>query len=137
MNAERNKALVKRLVVEAQEGGDVALLDELMTADFVDHRPLPGLPGTRDGVKQLFAGLKTAFPDLAITIEDQIADERSVVSRKTFRGTHRGPFLGVAPSGRAVEFEVIDILRACEGRLTDHWVVVDQLGLLRQLGAPV
>jgi len=133
--AERNKAIVRRLVKEAQEGGRLEVVDELLAPDFVDHRPLPGVPPTREGVRMLFAGLKTAFPDLRVAIEDQIADESRVVSRKRFSGTHEGPFLGAPPSGRRVEFEVIDILGVRDGLLTDHWVVVDQLGLLTQLGA--
>jgi predicted ester cyclase len=101
----------------------------------VDHTPLPGVPPTRDGVKGFFAALKAAIPDLRIEILDQIAEGGGVATRKKFTGTHDGPFLGVPASGRTVDFEVIDILRSREGRITDHWVVVDQLGLLTQLGA--
>jgi steroid delta-isomerase-like uncharacterized protein len=83
----------------------------------------------------LFAGLRVAFPDLRIAISEQIAEDDRVATRKTFRGTHNGDFLGVPASGRPVEFEVIDILTFERGKITEHRVILDQLGLLKQLGA--
>ena len=135
MSVEQNKAIVRRLVDEAQTQGRLDVVDELIAADFVDHSPFPGVPPTREGVKMLFAGLRAAFPDLRVTIAEQIAEDERVATRKTFRGTHRGDFLGVPASGRPVEFEVIDILTFESGKITEHRVVLDQLGLLRQLGA--
>jgi predicted ester cyclase len=135
MSAEQDKALVRRLVVEAQQNGNLQVVDEILAPDFVDHTPLPGIPPTRDGVKSFFAALQAALPDLRIEILDQIAEGGGVATRKRFTGTHGGPFLGVPASGLPIDFEVIDILRSRDGRITDHWVVVDQLGLLTQLGA--
>lgn len=135
MSADANTAIVRRLVKEAQEGGNLDVVDELLADDFVDHSPLPGLPPTRDGVRILFAGLRSAFPDLSVTIDEQIADEERVATRKTFRGTHQGPFLGIPPTGRHVAFEAIDILTLSEGRIREHRVVLDQLSLMKQLGA--
>jgi steroid delta-isomerase-like uncharacterized protein len=135
MSAETNAAMVRRLVKEAQEGGNLAVVDELMAEDFVDHTPLPGLPPTRDGVRILFAGLRAAFPDLRVTIDEQIADEEKVATRKTFRGTQQGPFMGIPPTGRTIAFEAIDILTVREGRIREHRVVIDQLALMKQLGA--
>jgi steroid delta-isomerase-like uncharacterized protein len=135
MDQNANKLVVRRLVEEAQQGRNVQLVDELLADDFIDHTPMGGLPPTREGVKLLFAGLQDAFPDLTVTVEEQIAEGTQVVTRKTFRGTHSAPFLGVAASGRSVEFEVIDILKVEGGRITEHRHVIDQLALLRQLGA--
>ncbi|MBV8519800.1 MAG: ester cyclase [Acidobacteria bacterium] len=135
MSAESNKQLVRRLIEEAQEGGRLEVVDELLGDDFVDYSPMPGLPPTRDGVRMLFAGLRAAFPDLRITIGEQIADDEKVVTRKTFDGTHRGPFLGVPASGNRVAFEVIDILTVRDDRIREHRVVLDRLSLLQQLGA--
>ena len=130
-----NKRIVRRLIEEAQEGGNLAVIDELMAEDFVDHTPLPGLPPTRDGVSMLFAGMRQAFPDLRVTIEEQIADGEKVATRKTFAGTHRGPFLGIAATGNPIRFEVIDILTVRGGKIREHRVVADQLTLMQQLGA--
>ncbi|HEX9458291.1 MAG TPA: ester cyclase [Thermoanaerobaculia bacterium] len=135
MSADNNAAIVRRLVKEAQEGGNLGVVDELLADDFVDHTPLPGLPPTRDGVRMLFAGLRTAFPDLRVTIDEQIADEEKVATRKTFRGTHHGPFMDIPPTGRPVAFEAIDIMTVRDGRIREHRVVVDQLSLMKQLGA--
>jgi steroid delta-isomerase-like uncharacterized protein len=135
MSIEENKALVARFVSEAEQGGNLALIDELLTPDFVDHTPLPGVPPTRDGIKVLFAGLQSAFPDLSITIQEQVAEGDRVVTRKTFNGTHRGTFLGIPPSGNRLDLTVIDIIGVKDGRLVDHLVVLDQMTLLTQLGA--
>lgn len=135
MSIEANKLLVRRLITEAQEGGKLDVVDEILGDDFVDHTPLPGLPPTRDGVRLLFAGLRAAFPDLKVTIHEQIGDEEKVVTRKTFSGTHAGPFMGIPASGNPVRFEVIDILTVRSGRIREHRVILDQLGLMQQLGA--
>ena len=135
MSTEQNKQIVRRLVNEAQIAGNEEVLDELLADDFVDHTPLEGLPGTREGVRMLFTALRTAFPDLRIDISEQIAEDDKVVTRKTFSGTHAGPFLGLPPTGSPVTFEVIDILTIRDRRICEHRVVLDKLGLLRQLGA--
>ena len=133
MSAESNKILVRRLVDEAQSRGNIAVVDELMADDFVDHTPFPGVPPTRDGVKMLFSYLRTAFPDLHVRGDEQVADDEKVVTRKTFAGTHRGEFMGVAPTGRPISFEVIDILTLNNGRIVEHRMVVDRLGIQQQM----
>lgn len=130
-----NKQIVQRLIREAQEGGNLAVVDELLAEDFVDHSPLPGLPPTREGVSMLFAGMRQAFPDLRVTIEEQIADEEKVATRKTFEGTHRAPFLGIEATGNPIRFEVIDILTVRGGKIREHRVVADLFTLMQQLGA--
>lgn len=135
MSVTEKKRIVRRLIEEAQEKGDLRVVDELLTDDFVDHTPLPGLPGNREGVRILFAAMRAAFPDLKIRIDEQICEDAKVMTRKTFEGTHRGEFLGVPGTGNRISFEVIDILSVRDdGRITDHRVIVDKLGLLQQLG---
>ena len=135
MSIEANKLLVRRLITEAQEGGRLEVVDEILGDDFVDHTPLPGVPPTREGVRALFAGMRAAFHDLKVTIHEQIGDEEKVVTRKSFSGTHAGPFMGIPATGNAVQFEVIDILTVRGGKIREHRVILDQLGLLQQLGA--
>jgi steroid delta-isomerase-like uncharacterized protein len=134
MSVEQTKAIVRRVVDEAQSGHNLGVVDELFADDFVDHSVPPGLPANREGVKMQFAMFFSAFPDLHVVIHDQVAEGDRVVTRKTFHGTHRGDLMGIPPTGRAVAFDVIDILRVQDGKITDHWNVVDQLGLMRQLG---
>jgi steroid delta-isomerase-like uncharacterized protein len=77
---------------------------------------------------------RNAFPDFRAVIHDLIAEDDKVVTRKTFDGTHEGELLGIPPTGKEVTIELIDILRVADGKITDHWSVVDQLGLMQQLG---
>lgn len=131
----REKIIVRRLIEEAQGKGNLAVIDELIAEDFVDRSPMPGLPPTREGVRILFGALRAAFPDLAVKIDDQIAEGEKVVTRKTFSGTHRGEFMGVPASGNRVVFEVIDILTVRDEKIREHRLQYDQLSLLKQLGA--
>lgn len=133
MSAETHKAIVRRLVGEAQTEGNLEVVDELLADDFIDHTPFPGVPPTRAGVKMLFAYLRAVFPDLRVSIHEQIADDEKVVNRKSFEGTHRGEFMGVPATGRPVSFEVIDILTFRDSRIVEHRVVFDQLSIRQQL----
>ena len=134
--SDANKTLVCKLVNEAQGQGNLDVVDEILADDFIDHTPFPGVPPTRDGVKMLFGYLRSVFPDLRVTIHEQIADETKVATRKTFEGTHRGDFMGVAGTGKTITFEVIDILTFNEGgRIAEHRVVFDRLGIQQQLTA--
>jgi steroid delta-isomerase-like uncharacterized protein len=131
--SETNKAVVLRLVDEAQCKGNLGVVDELLADDFVDHSPFPGVPPTRDGVKMLFGYLRSAFPDLRADVQEQIAEADKVATRKVFSGTHRGEFMGAPPTGKPVSFEVIDILTLRDGRIVEHRVVLDTGALQRQL----
>jgi steroid delta-isomerase-like uncharacterized protein len=135
MSAETNLTLVRHFVEEVQTRHNLAAVDDYMSPDFVDHSAPPGLPADREGVKMQFTMFFTALPDLQALIHDQVADEHKVVTRKTLRGTHKGDLMGIPPTGKTVAIEVIDILAVTDGKITDHWNLVDQLGLLKQLGA--
>jgi steroid delta-isomerase-like uncharacterized protein len=135
MSAEENKILVRRFVEEAQIRHNLAAVDEYLSPDFVDHSVPPGLPSGREGVKMQFSMFFSALPDLHALIHDQVADEYKVVTRKTLRGTHQGDLMGISPTGKTIDIEVIDILAVKDGKITDHWNLVDQVGLLKQLGA--
>ena len=126
--SQENKDLMKRFVVEYQTNHDDAVLYELVSADFVDHSALPGLPPGRDGVRALFDAFHAAFADFTGVIEDQVAELDKVVTRKSFTGRHVGEFMGVQPTGRDVRIDVIDIVRVADGQIVEHWNVVDQLG---------
>jgi steroid delta-isomerase-like uncharacterized protein len=134
MSATQNLALVRRFVEEAQTQHNLAAVDEFMAADFVDHSAPPGLPCDREGVKMQFSMFFAALPDLQAVIHDQVADADKVVTRKTLRGTHLGAWMGIPPTGKVLDIEVIDILRLRDGKITDHWNLVDRLGLMQQMG---
>jgi steroid delta-isomerase-like uncharacterized protein len=77
----------------------------------------------------------TAFPDVRATIHDQTAEGDKVWTRKTFHGTHLGPFMGVPPTGRKIAVDVMDVFRIEDGKLAEHWGISDMLGLMQQIGA--
>jgi steroid delta-isomerase-like uncharacterized protein len=129
------RALMHRWIDEYQSGGDVAVADELLAHDFVNHSALPGMPSDREGVKAFFAIFRHAFPDLHAVVHDMLVDGDKVVTRKTFHGIHHGEFMGIPPTGKTIAVDVIDIVRVRGGKFVEHWNVVDQLGMLQQLGA--
>jgi predicted ester cyclase len=106
-----------------------------MHPEFVDHSLPPGLAAGPRGVRQQFDQLRATFDGLRAEILQQVAEDDLVVTRKVFRGTHRGDFMGVAPTGREVELLVIDVVRLRDDRIVEHWNVVDLLGALMALGA--
>ena len=128
-----NKAIVHRFVMEVQNQHDINALDELFSPDFIDHSGLSTTP-TLEGTKQFFTMLFTALPDIHATIHDQTAEGDKVWCRKTFTGTHQGEFMGILPTSKPVEINVIDIHRVVDNKITEHWAVADMLGLLQQLG---
>ena len=134
MSAEENKALVRRFVSEVQSRGNIDALDEMCSPDFVNRSSPPGVPTNCEGVKQLTAMFRQAFPDSYFTIEDMMAEEDKVATRKTFHGTHKGEFMGIPPTGQQVSMGLIDIVRIAEGRVVEHWAVGDNLGMMQQLG---
>jgi steroid delta-isomerase-like uncharacterized protein len=135
MTAERNKAVVRRWIEEFKTGGDESVSDEVRSPHFVNHSAPPGAPTGPEAGKLAFQAMRSAFPDLHVTIEDMLAEADRVVTRQTFSGTHRGEWLGVPATGRAVSWAVIDIVRLDDGRLVDHWAVADLHGLLGRLTA--
>lgn len=130
-----NKTLMMRFVTEFQTNHDRTVCEELLAEDVVDHNALPGIAPGRDGVMMLFDAFHTAFAGFRAEVHDQIAEGDKVVTRKSFHGRHVDEFMGIAPTGREVTIDLIDIVRIADGRIVEHWNVVDQLGLLRQLGA--
>ena len=129
--AEQNEAVVRRAYEEGLNGGNAAVADELVAAHFLDN----GRPRTPGDVGRALLAVREAFPDWHLTIDDLIATDEQVVVRWTGRGTHRGPYRGVAATGRAVANRGITIWRLAGGKLVERWAAADTLGLLQQLGA--
>ncbi|HLJ35411.1 MAG TPA: ester cyclase [Ktedonobacteraceae bacterium] len=145
MSIEENEALAFCFFQEVSNEGNLDLLDEILSPDFIDHNPLPGAPPGPEGAKQFVAMMHTAFPDMHVTIEDVIATEDKVVVRVTVGGTHLG-FLGQKqngmadlslpsePSGKYATWTEIHIGRIANGKVVEHWYNVDVLGMVMQLG---
>jgi steroid delta-isomerase-like uncharacterized protein len=115
--------------------GDIDGFGALLADDFVEHDEVPGLPPTKEGVIAYFRSLLTSFPDMQMNVEDLIASENKAVARVKATATHQGEFMGVPPTGKAVEIQLIDIMRFDDaGLVREHWGVADLLSLMQQLG---
>ena len=134
MSVADNKALVRRFWEGLVGTGNRGLADELLAPGYTVHFA-GNPPMDRDGFLQFLDGLRTAFPDLAVTVEDQLAEGDNVAVRWTWRGTQRGPFLGLPPTGGSVTGSGIGLFRIANGRIEEDFVQEDTFGLLQQLGA--
>jgi steroid delta-isomerase-like uncharacterized protein len=133
MSSEANRAVVARFYETALNAGDVTVVDELATPDYEEHDPIPGQGTGRDGLRDRVQMLVDAFGQ-RFTVEDTIAEGDRVVVRWTGSGTHVGAFMGIPPTGKSFTIAGIDIYRMADGKMAEHWHVVDQLALLGQLG---
>jgi steroid delta-isomerase-like uncharacterized protein len=132
--SEQNKRIARKVFEDIQSQGNLALVDELVAADYVGHSPLGDIHGP-EGTKQLETVLKGAFPDYRVEVEDQIVNGDKVVTRWTARGTHQGPFQRIPPTGKSMTMTGMTIFRIADGKLVEGWTNADILGLLVQLGA--
>lgn len=133
VDLEENKALVRRYYQEVLTGRDRDLLARLLDSSFVSH--VSGGPAAGAGAYTAAVdATHAAFPDLVVTVHDQVAEEDKVVTRWSATGTHAGDFVGVPATGRRVTVTGIHIHRVRRGRLIEHWEELDLLGVLRQLG---
>ena len=136
-----NKAIVRRFVEEFQDQHRVETVDELVSRDFVNHsgtvRDIPGMERATDfeGMKEIDSMYRKSFPQQRVTIRDMAADQDKVWTYKTFSTVHEGKFMGIAPTGKTVTIDAIDIMRIVNGKIVEHWAVQDVWGLMRQLGA--
>jgi len=134
MSTGVNKASMRRFYDEVFNKKNRAAIDEFIDPNQVDHAAPPGTPGGLEGAKQTLTMYLTAFPDLHFTVEDIIAEEDKVVARLTVRGTQQGVFMGIPPTGKQATSTAIDINRVVGGKSVEHWLNMDTLGLLQQLG---
>jgi len=137
MSTEENKAIARRWNDEIWGKGSPAAVDELFAADCVFNNPPPGVAPDREGYKQTVTMWCTPFADIHCTMEDTIAEGDKVVIRWTWRGRHKGEYMGIAPTDKQVTITGIDILRIVGGKIVEHWSEMDNLGFMQQLGAKV
>jgi steroid delta-isomerase-like uncharacterized protein len=131
---EENKAVIRRYVEEVQNSKNWDVYDELTAEDFVNHSAPPGVPGDRDGQKMYLGAFMAAFPDCRFTIDDMIAEGDQVVTKKTFTGTHTEELSGIPPTGKRVTLQFADVMRVRDGKIVEHWLAMDQMSFMQQLG---
>lgn len=135
VHSDENKQLYMRLADEVLNRKDLSVVDELIDVNFVEHVAGAARLVGVEGFKAARRRRNAAFPDWHIDIEDLIAEGDKVVVRATGHGTHRGEFMGISPTGKRVSVRWIAIYRVEYGKLVEHWQNIDDLGLLKQLGA--
>jgi steroid delta-isomerase-like uncharacterized protein len=133
---EANKAIIRRHYAELWSQGNLAVADDYVAVDRIDHNSPPGIPPGRAGLKQFVAMMHRAFAP-EFTPDALVAEGDLVVGRWTMRGIHRGPFMGIPPTGRPIVMTGVDVFRIVDGQMVEIWHYEDTLGLLKQLGAGV
>jgi steroid delta-isomerase-like uncharacterized protein len=136
MSTESNKAVVRRLFDEAFGLGNLAMLDEIIAANHINRGPgaIPEIPSGPEGTKMQISAYRNAFPDLHFTIDEQIAEGNTVVTRWTAHGTHYGELAGIPPTGKPATVVGIGVDRVENGKIVESWGFFDQFGMLQQLG---
>ena len=133
--SEENKALSRRAIEELFNMGNLDAADEFIAQDHVHHDP--AMPEEGHGIehfKQFASMYHSAFPDVHIEIEDQLAEGDKVASRWVANGTHEGDLMGIAPTGNQVEVAGMTIDRIADGKIAETWDNYDAMGMMQQLG---
>jgi steroid delta-isomerase-like uncharacterized protein len=133
MTSETNKALTRNFMERAFNQGDLAIVDEALAPEGVDHQEPLGTNFAAH-LKEVITMLRTGFPDLHFEIHEMLAEGELVAFRSTMTGTHRGPFHGLPPTGKPVSVAHMHFVHFVDGKTSDLWHVWDTAGLMRQLG---
>lgn len=132
---ELNKEVARRIILEVIDQSKLDLADELIARDYVEHRPTDDPDAGLDGLKEWIRTVHAAFPDWRHTVDDVVAEGDMVMIRNTLYGTHRGEWMGIAPTGRTIEQRGFDQMRIVDGKMVEHWGEYDWIGFYQQLGA--
>jgi|SRR5688500_11880776 len=143
MLTDANKAVVRRFIEECSNGRNLALLEQIISPDWVSHgtqsasASAPDLPRGLEGVKQLHSQVFSIWPDNHWTIEDMIAEGDKVVVRMTSQATHQGTYRGIPATDKHVTFSAIWIYRLADGKIVEAWRCADDLGRVLQIGGQI
>ncbi len=130
MTPDEHKAIARRFFEEVWNQQKLEAIDEIFAPTVLFN----GQSVARDTFRQVVAVRRSAFPDIHVTVEDQVAEGNKVSTRRMWQGTHQGSYRGVAATGRRVKWSQISIVRIVEGRIVEDWAVADELSILQQLG---
>ena len=130
----QSRSILHRIFDKAFNQGNLALVDELVAPDAISHHLSWGMPPNRMGLKQLIAMFRTSFPDLQCTVDDEINQGDKIAAHWTMRGTHKRPFLGNPSTSKTIVVQGLIYARVENGQVTESWIMVDQMGMLQQLG---
>lgn len=134
MSSKVNKANAKRMVEEVVNGKKLEVIDELIAPNYVlhavDNKDITG----PEEVKQYFSSIHKAFPDFHMKLEDAVAEGDEVCSRFSAHCTHKGEYMGIPPTGKEIDFRMINIARFKDGKQVEVWQSYDTLNTMQQMG---
>lgn len=128
-----SKQTVRLFIEEAINRGNLIVLNEIIHPEYRYASPTESMKGI-DQLEAFILALRSAFPDLVVTIEEQFGEDRKVCTRISMTGTHQGDFLGIPATGKSIDLQGVIISRLEEGFIVSEWELLDQLTLLQQLG---
>jgi len=135
MGTTENKELIRKFIVEVVNTGDVDRVADFVSSDCVETdgkvRVVSGIDGMADHIR----GVRSTYPDLELTVERQIAEDDWVATQITARGTHRGEWLGIRPTGRQLVFTGVNVDKVGDGRIVEHGGAANMLEPLLEAGA--
>lgn len=130
----QSQSVLQSIFDKAFNQGNLAVIDELVAPDSMNHHTSWGMPANRLGFKQWIAMLRTAFPDLQCSIEDEIIQGDKIAAHWTMRGTHKGLFLGNSPTNKPILVQGLIYARIENNQIIENWTMIDQMSVLQQLG---
>ena len=133
MSAADNKTWGLRFIEEVLTKKNMSAIDEFVSPRFVDHSAPPGMGKDREAFKTFMGMYMSAFPDMEVKIDALMSEADFLTARVRSRGTHKGDFMGIAPTGKEFEIMEIHIVRLADGKMVEHWGLEDNLGMLTQL----
>ena len=133
MSVAENKAMVRQVIEEVINKGNLAVIDDIMATNYVYHFPGMEVKGP-EGFRQFATMMRTAFPDLNVSIDELIGEGNLVAARFTLRGTLKGEFMGMAPTGKRMEFPEAVFILFTGGKEVEAWPYADTQNMFRQLG---
>ncbi len=135
MSSEQNKLLIRRYIEQVVNTGHVDRIDQFISPDYTEVYDSKRYPLGIEGAKEHILGVRRTYPDLTLTIEQQIAEGDWVVSCITARGTHRGEWMGIKPTGKVLTYTGVNVDRIVDGRIVEHGGAANMLGPLLEAGA--
>lgn len=136
LSPEQNKELVLRFMDEVFAKKNIAYLDEALSEDFIEHQVMPGISPDKAGARKIFEMMFQGTPDMSVEVTDVIASGDRVATNSIVRGTDTGGAMpGLPATNKPYSMGGIDIVRIDdEGKMAEHWGIVDIMGMMGQLG---
>ncbi len=132
--SEENKAVLRRFYEEVFNEGNLDAINEIISPNFTSHTSPPGISPDREGVKQFVIAYRSAFPDIQVHVEDQVAEGDKVVTRFSTHATHQGELMGIPATGKEINITGIGLHRVEGGQIVEAWTQFDRMGMMQQFG---